>query len=547
MKVLHILIIILTVVFVLAGSLQSVFAICCFPYDTNYYIDPITGDFVLYGELINDSYRGEPFGNADYRFAFFDKERNSILERNILVTGLLPIKGGVVIPPPAAFPFQVTLGGIDSKVIQKSENFGVDGTNTLDYFAWKPADLVIPSSKITSVGTIHGKNGDVFTKWQISGNITNTHSQKTHNVYVVASLRDKNYSLLGVAGYSDDSIQPLELDGLETKGFTLYALVPASKTPSWVNLYAESDESSFVHEYYRPLKLQIPPPYENKITTDPRKPVMISANITNTSRQSFDLDWIIQIKKSPQSGSDGNLSKDYSKVIHIQKIPTHIDGQESIRLDYSWIPQANGVYSYEMYLWDDSKPLSYAFTGTFLHDNWILVNSNLNSIKNQILSGIPLEQIQCREGLLLVHKSTNANLVCVKPQSMPKLIERGWISCTKNPNMVRTNPCVQYDASDLTSPIFSNQVIIPKGSSNPEQKVNLIPQTLTITLSEGGTVIWVNQDDVPSTLVSDDDGWTTGLIKPGESASVSFNHTGAFNYHGSPHPWKIGTVIVKEK
>ena len=426
MKITNISIIIIIAVFASIGTPHDIFAVCCFPYDINYYIDPVTGDLVLNGELINDSYKGEPFGNTSYRFAFFDKDRNPILEKDILLTGLLPIKGGVVIPPVATFPFQVTINDIDIKTIQQSNNFGVDGTNTLDYFAWKPADLVIPSSKMTNVGTIHGKNGEIFTKWQISGNITNTHSEKTENVYVVASLRDKNDGMVGVAGYSDDSVQPITLNGFETKGFTLYALVPESQTPSKVNLYAESDESSLVHQYYKPIVMSIPT-YENKMTTDPRKPIIISVNITNTSRQSFDLDWIIQIKKSPKSVSEGELSKDpQSKVAHIQKIPAHIDGQKSIMLDYAWIPQANGVYFYEMYVWNDSQPLSYSFTGTFLHDNWILVNSNLNSVTNQIKSGIPLDKVQCREGLILAHKSTNANLVCIKPQSMQKLIERGW-------------------------------------------------------------------------------------------------------------------------
>lgn len=213
----------------LAPYLNQANAVCCFPYDTNYYIDPITGSFVLNGELINDSYRMEPFGNASYRFAFFDKDGNSTLEKDILLTDLLPIKGGVVIPLSATFPFQVVIDDIDVKTIQESKSFRVDGTNTLDYFPWKPADLVVFSNEVTNVGTIHGKNGDVFNKWQIKGNITNTHFEKTENVYVVASLRDKNDGMLGVAGYSGDSIQPITLDGFETKDFVLYALVPASK------------------------------------------------------------------------------------------------------------------------------------------------------------------------------------------------------------------------------------------------------------------------------------------------------------------------------
>jgi len=93
--------------------------------------------------------------------------------------------------------------------------------------------------------------------------------------------------------------------------------------------------------------------------------------------------------------------------------------------------------------------------------------------------------------------------------------------------------------------IFSNEIIIPKGSSDPENKINVFPQSLTIYFEENHSVIWSNLDYVPSTFVADDQSWTTGIIKPGESISVGFNHTGIFNFHGEPHPWQKGTIIVK--
>jgi len=44
----------------------------------------------------------------------------------------------------------------------------------------------------------------------------------------------------------------------------------------------------------------------------------------------------------------------------------------------------------------------------------------------QIASGIEPENVTCTEGLELVFKSTNNSPACVKPQTVEKLIERGW-------------------------------------------------------------------------------------------------------------------------
>ncbi len=409
-------------------------AVCCFPYNMNHYVDPITGNLVLNGELQNDSYRREPFGNTEYRFVFSDKDNNEILKRSILLTELLPVEGGAAIPFLATFPFQIVLEDVDQTIIPQISSFHMDGTETLDYFFWKPADLIVSSSKPVNIGTISGKNGDVFNKWQISGNITNTNSQKTQNVYVVASLRNENDNVIGVAGYSDDSIQPVTLDGFETKTFVISALVHASVTPVSVIMYAESDESSMVYQYYKPVIMKNIIDREGKISSDPKKPILISANITNISRNDLDFEWIIQITKSPKSISEGDISEyPESKVAFLGTIPSHIGAQKSTILKYQWVPQSNGIYFYEMYVWDDSRAtaLSFPFVNSFLDDNWMIVSSNLNSVTNQIKSGVPLDDIQCREGMQLAHKVSNGNLVCIKSENIPKLIERGWATHTK--------------------------------------------------------------------------------------------------------------------
>ncbi|TAK27164.1 MAG: hypothetical protein EPO37_00995 [Nitrosarchaeum sp.] len=413
--------IIFTMILVSIGTINNVFAPCCFPYDSDGYIDPTTSFFVGVSEVQNDSYFGLPFGNVTYHFQFFDENNNVILEKTETITDDLPIKSGFVIPLGLTIPFKVTVN--DVELSKKIKSFQFAGTENLEYYSWKPADLIVSFDKIDL-----DKFDNNFNTWKIQGAILNNHTQSTKNVYVLASIHQKEYShIIGIAGYSADDIQPLALDGFESKNFTLYSTIPSNLTPEHVNLYAESDESSMMHQHYKPIILKDATNYEGKTTTDTKKPITLSANVTNISRNNLDFDWIIQIKKSPKSTSEGDLTKDpESKIEFIKTIPTHVDAQKSIKLEYSWTPQSNGIYFYEMYLWDDSKPLSYPFTGDFLSTDWMFVSSNMNSVTNQIESGIPTDQIQCKEKFVVVLKASNGNPNCVKSESLEKLRERGW-------------------------------------------------------------------------------------------------------------------------
>jgi len=79
-----------------------------------------------------------------------------------------------------------------------------------------------------------------------------------------------------------------------------------------------------------------------------------------------------------------------------------------------------------------------------------------------------------------------------------------------------------------------------------EGNESLDPEVITVVLEKNNTVTWVNRDDVAHALSSDyeNNSWQTGIMKPGESSSVTFNNTGVFRYHGTPHPWISGAVIV---
>lgn len=67
----------------------------------------------------------------------------------------------------------------------------------------------------------------------------------------------------------------------------------------------------------------------------------------------------------------------------------------------------------------------------------------------------------------------------------------------------------------------------------------------TITVKKGTTVTWTNDDSVSHTATSDDGSFDTGMLAKGESGSVTFDKTGTFNYHCTPHPNMKGTIVVE--
>jgi plastocyanin len=57
-----------------------------------------------------------------------------------------------------------------------------------------------------------------------------------------------------------------------------------------------------------------------------------------------------------------------------------------------------------------------------------------------------------------------------------------------------------------------------------------------LTITEGTTLVWTNNDMVAHTSTSDTGVWDTGAIQPGASSSpVPFNSPGVFPYHCSIH------------
>ena len=67
-----------------------------------------------------------------------------------------------------------------------------------------------------------------------------------------------------------------------------------------------------------------------------------------------------------------------------------------------------------------------------------------------------------------------------------------------------------------------------------------------ITVAKGATVNWINRDDIPHTVVSDDK--TTFKSKPldtDDKFSYTFSKEGTYSYFCSIHPKMTAKVVVK--
>ena len=82
----------------------------------------------------------------------------------------------------------------------------------------------------------------------------------------------------------------------------------------------------------------------------------------------------------------------------------------------------------------------------------------------------------------------------------------------------------------------------------PEEQVKIgnfsfIPETLTV--KAGATVTWVNEDDVPHTVVSTTKKFSSQVLDTDGKYAHTFTDPGTYEYYCSVHPHMKGKVIVQ--
>jgi plastocyanin len=84
-----------------------------------------------------------------------------------------------------------------------------------------------------------------------------------------------------------------------------------------------------------------------------------------------------------------------------------------------------------------------------------------------------------------------------------------------------------------------------KGSTVDVKIDNFSFSPATITIPAGTTVKWTNRDDIPHTVVNDDQKFESKAFDSDESYSYTFTKPGTYPYFCSIHPKMTGKVIVQ--
>jgi plastocyanin len=74
---------------------------------------------------------------------------------------------------------------------------------------------------------------------------------------------------------------------------------------------------------------------------------------------------------------------------------------------------------------------------------------------------------------------------------------------------------------------------------------NFMFDRMAVTVRPGTTVTWVNDDDIPHTVVAKDLAFRSKVLDTGDRFSFTFAKAGQFVYFCSLHPRMTGTIVVQ--
>jgi len=82
--------------------------------------------------------------------------------------------------------------------------------------------------------------------------------------------------------------------------------------------------------------------------------------------------------------------------------------------------------------------------------------------------------------------------------------------------------------------------------SGPTVKIdNFVFGPAALTVTVGTTVTWINQDDIPHTVVANDKSFKSRVLDSDERFAFTFTRPGEYAYFCSLHPHMVGKVIVR--
>jgi amicyanin len=68
----------------------------------------------------------------------------------------------------------------------------------------------------------------------------------------------------------------------------------------------------------------------------------------------------------------------------------------------------------------------------------------------------------------------------------------------------------------------------------------------SLSVKAGGTVTWVNHDDIPHNIVSTEKKFSSPVLDTDQNFSFTFRDPGSYPYYCKIHPMMTGTVVVEK-
>lgn len=107
--------------------------------------------------------------------------------------------------------------------------------------------------------------------------------------------------------------------------------------------------------------------------------------------------------------------------------------------------------------------------------------------------------------------------------------------------------CSQYQTRPAVPATTTAVPTAPVGKIVPKDitiaNFQFSPENTELTIGE--TAQWINNDNVPHTIVADDNSFQSPSLQAGESFIFTFTQTGTVGYHCSIHPSMKGTITTK--
>lgn len=85
-----------------------------------------------------------------------------------------------------------------------------------------------------------------------------------------------------------------------------------------------------------------------------------------------------------------------------------------------------------------------------------------------------------------------------------------------------------------------------EGNKTAEVKIdNFTFGPVALTVPVNSTVMWVNKDDIPHTVVAKDGAFKSKALDTDQKFSFKFDKPGTYSYYCSVHPKMVGTIVVQ--